>query len=88
MWVKPAQSMKTGKAHRVPVSVQSLAVLRDARTDWARHHGRGRVHAEFALAHVEGSATVATYARDDLLERRRSVMQQWADPFRGSGGGP
>ena len=34
---------------------------------------------EFALAHVEGSATVAAYARDDLLEKRRPVMQAWAD---------
>jgi len=30
---------------------------------------------EFALAHVEGSAKVATYARDDLLEKRRPIMQ-------------
>ncbi len=37
------------------------------------------VLSEFALAHVEGSATVAAYARDDLLEKRRPVMQRWAD---------
>ena len=34
---------------------------------------------EFALAHVEGSATVAAYARDDLLEKRHPVMQAWSD---------
>ena len=34
---------------------------------------------EFALAHVEGSKTVAAYARDDLLEARRPVMQAWSD---------
>lgn len=34
---------------------------------------------EFALAHVEGSMTVATYARDDLLEKRRRVMRAWRD---------
>ena len=38
---------------------------------------------EFALAHVEGSATVAAYARDDLLEKRRPVMQAWADCISG-----
>ena len=27
------------------------------------------------LAHVEGLATAAAYARDDLLEKRRPVMQ-------------
>ena len=34
---------------------------------------------EFALAHVEGSKTVAAYARDDLLEKRRAVMEAWCD---------
>ncbi len=123
VWVKPAESMKTGKAHRVPLSVQALAVLREARTelhagapvfpgsrpgamlgdkvmtqalrsagiaasghgfrstfkDWARLHDVDETLSEFALAHVEGSATVSAYARDDLLEKRRPVMQRWAD---------
>ena len=33
VWVKPAASMKTGKAHRVPLSNQALEVLREASTD-------------------------------------------------------
>ena len=33
---------------------------------------------------VEGSATVAACARDDLLEKRRPVMQRWADCIAGS----
>ncbi len=123
VWVKPAESMKTGKAHRVPLPDQALDVLREARADrrggglvfpgsrpgtmlgdkvmtqalrsagiaasghgfrssfkdWAREHDVEEVLSEFALAHVEGSATVAAYARDDLLEKRRPVMQRWAD---------
>ena len=112
--------MKTGNAHRVPLSVQALDVLRGARAevgsgglvfpgsrpgatlgnkvmtqalrsaasghgfgssfkDWAGQHGVDETLSEFALAHVEGSATVAAYARDDLLENRQHVMQQWAD---------
>ena len=47
--------------------------------DWARHAGVDELLSEFALAHVEGSRTVAAYARDDLLERRRPVMQAWSD---------
>ena len=122
-WVKPAESMKTGKPHRVPLSVQALDVLREARSevrggglvfpgsrpgtmlggkvmtqalrnagiaasghgfrssfkDWARQHDVDEMLSEFALAHVEGSAIVAAYARDDLLEKRRPVMQRWAD---------
>ena len=123
VWVKPAESMKTGKAHRVPLAVQVLDMLREARAevrgggyvfpgsrpramlgdkvmtqalrqagiaasghgfrssfkDWARQHDVDETLSEFALAHVEGSATVAAYARDDLLEKRRPVMQGWAD---------
>ncbi len=123
VWTKPAESMKTGKAHRVPLSVQALNVLEEARgdaraggyvfpgsrpgamvgnkvmtqalrqariaasghgfrssfKDWARQHDVDELLSEFALAHVEGSATVAAYARDDLLEKRRPVMQRWAD---------
>ena len=52
--------------------------FRSSFKDWARQHGVDETLSEFALAHVEGSATVAAYARDDLLERRRPVMQQWA----------
>ncbi len=49
------------------------AVVRSLRTGKVeRKHMR-------ALAHVEGSKTVRAYARDDLLEKRRAVMQAWAD---------
>ena len=47
-------------------------------SDWARQHDVDELLLEFTRAHVEGSATVAAYARDDLLEKRRLVMQRWA----------
>ena len=53
--------------------------FRSSFKDWAREHDVDELLTEFALAHVEGSATVAAYARDDLLEKRRPVMQRWAD---------
>ena len=34
---------------------------------------------EAALAHVHADPTVAAYARSDVLEARRSLMQRWAD---------
>ncbi len=34
---------------------------------------------EAALAHTLGSSTVQAYARSDLFERRRDLMQKWAD---------
>ena len=34
---------------------------------------------EAALAHTLGNSTEVAYARSDLFERRRVLMQQWAD---------
>ena len=33
---------------------------------------------EFALAHVVGDSTVRAYQRSDMVEKRRSLMQDWA----------
>ena len=45
---------------------------------WAQDGGIDRDVREFSVARVEGSKTVAAYARSDLLKRRRPVMQQYA----------
>ena len=57
--------------------------FRSSFKDWARQHDVDELPSEFVLAHVEGSATVAAYARDDLLEKQRPVMQAWADCISG-----
>ena len=41
---------------------------------------------EAALAHVVGNKVVAAYARTDLFERRRALMDQWAKYLEGGGG--
>ena len=61
--------------------------FRSSFKDWARHEGVDEILSEFALAHVEGSKTVAAYARDDLLEKRRPVMQAWCDYVAAAGSG-
>ena len=38
---------------------------------------------ESALAHTLGNSTEQAYARSDLFERRRSLMQRWADYLTG-----
>ena len=38
---------------------------------------------ESALAHTLGNSTEQAYARSDLFERRRTLMQQWADYLTG-----
>ena len=76
-----------GHIHRVPLFEQRAhpRVLPRARSsfkDWARQHDVDEVLSEFALAHFEGSATVAAYERDDLLEKQRPVMR-WVDYIAG-----
>jgi hypothetical protein len=34
---------------------------------------------EAALAHTLGNSTEQAYARSNLFERRRALMQRWAD---------
>ena len=38
---------------------------------------------EAALAHTIGNSTEAAYARTDLFERRRALMQAWANYLSG-----
>ena len=120
----PAERMKTGKEHRVPLSKQAVACvvaasndlfdgkglifpgstgkplsdmaltmicrrmnlpatahgMRSTFRDWAAECSDvPREIAEHALAHVEGSAAELAYRRTDYLDKRRELMQDWAD---------
>ena len=127
VWRIPAERMKGGKEHRVPLSEQAMEILGEAYklrdesglvfpsslkpvmpmsdmtlTKVLRTTGlsdRATVHgfrssfknwtleqtdtpwavSEAALAHILGNSTEQAYARSDLFERRRVLMQQWAD---------
>ena len=45
--------------------------------DWCGENGVARELAEACLAHAVGNQAEAAYARSDLLERRRRVMEEW-----------
>lgn len=47
--------------------------------DWAAREDVSWVVAERCLMHKPGNSTAMSYFRDDLLEKRRVVMQKWAD---------
>lgn len=122
IWVIPAERMKAGKEHRVPLSVQALqllksipkseagdwvftsatgkplsdmaltTVLRRMKVDAVPHGFRStfrdwagemtnhpRDVAEQALAHTLENKVEAAYRRGDALEKRRFMMQEWAD---------
>ena len=122
VWTVPAERMKAGREHRVPLCRRALEVLRDAREfgdgnalvfpgprgkalsdmtlsklvreqgipavphgfrssfrDWASERtNHPREVIEAALAHVVRNRTEAAYARSDLFERRRRLMDDWA----------
>jgi integrase len=52
--------------------------LRSTFRDWTRQQAEDRELAELSLAHTVGDATEQAYARDDLLDRRRGLLQRWA----------
>lgn len=53
--------------------------MRSTFRDWAAEHGYDRVLAEKALQHQTGTEVEQAYQRSDLLERRRPMMQAWAE---------
>ena len=120
-WTIPASRTKTGKAFRVPLGEQALAVLAEARAlgckggyvfcgarggrvnegafldllrglridctahglrsslrSWMSDAGVPRDVAEWSLNHAFMSDTEASYARSDLLERRRPILERWS----------
>jgi integrase len=127
-WIVPAERMKGGREHRMPLSEPALDVLKEmaqarvssdlsalvfpgrdagrplsdmSLTAVLRRMGRGELTAhgfrssfrdwaaettayptelvEMALAHTVGNKVEAAYRRGDLFEKRRRLMQDWAD---------
>lgn len=52
--------------------------FRSSFRDWCGETGQARDVAEQALAHVIKNKAEAAYARSDLFERRRNLMEAWA----------
>lgn len=121
-WTIPAERMKAGRPHRVPLSDRAIEILREARqfSDanefifpsaygrtlsnmtlskllkdlsipavphgfrtsirvWAQEQTTAsRAVMEAMLAHRLGDAAEQAYARSELLEKRRVLMNQWA----------
>ena len=126
IWTIPAERMKAGQEHQVPLSSQAMLLLKNLpRTsspyvffsakgtplsdmalsmlmrrmgqdavphgfrstfrDWAgdkTHYARDL--AEAALAHTLTNKVEAAYRRSTALEKRRAMMQDWADFITGS----
>jgi integrase len=130
LWTCPADRMKTGEAHRVPLTDEMLSIIEPLRAmqssfvfegqkrhqplsnmsmlmllrrmkvegvtvhgfrstfrDWASEAADvPREVAEMSLAHKGGSDVERAYARSDLLEKRRSLMERWSNFVSGKKG--
>jgi integrase len=125
-WTVPAERMKAGRQHRVPLSPRALAILEEMqahrygddgfifpggnagkplsnmaflmllrrmdRSDLTAHGFRATFKTwasertgfqneivEAALAHVVGSKVEQAYRRGDMFEKRRRLMDAWAE---------
>ena len=123
LWTCPEERMKTGEAHKVPLTKEMLSIIEPLRAmkseyvfegqkrdkplsnmsmlmllrrmnvegvtvhgfrstfrDWASEVANApREVAEMSLSHRIGSDVERAYARSDLLEKRRKLMERWSD---------
>jgi integrase len=135
VWTIPADRMKRGLEHRIPLSEAALAVLKKVRglnsemvfpsnqlskdgkariqsvmvfkslqirmkregftvhgfrssfRDWASESAKAdREVAEAALSHATGNEVERAYARSDLIERRKVLMEAWSQYCTGATG--
>ncbi len=85
-FVFPSKGDKPISVTRLPRMLHSLNVaavphgFRSSFRDWtAEETDHPREVVEAALAHAVANRTEAAYARSDLFERRRRLMDEWAD---------
>ena len=130
LWTCPEERMKTGAAHRVPLTEEMLAIIEPLRAmkseyvfegqkrhkplsnmsmlmllrrmgvegvtvhgfrstfrDWASEVANApREVAEMSLAHQVGLDVERAYARSDLLDKRRALMERWSQHVSGGTG--
>jgi integrase len=65
---------------KVPVTVHGF---RSSARSWMADTGVPFELAEAALAHQVGNAVVQAYQRSSMLERRRPILNAWADHVTG-----
>jgi integrase len=90
-WMKPVDHVGlwflvqrlTGREAGQPI-VASPHGMRSAARSWMAAQEVPFDVAEACLAHATGNATVAAYHRESHLEKRRVVLQDWADFLRGA----
>lgn len=57
----------------------TLHGMRSTFSDWGAKNEKNFLVSEKQLMHAVGNNVFRAYQRDDLLEQRRKLMQEWAD---------
>jgi len=78
------KSGRTGWKDRQTGKIAVPHGFRSTFRDWATEQGYDHDMAEIALAHKPGTKVERTYRRTDMFERRRDLMQAWADYAHGA----
>lgn len=60
----------------MPITVHGT---RSTFSDWCAKNNKNFLVSEKQLMHAVGNEVFRAYQRDDLLEQRRVLMQEWAD---------
>jgi integrase len=78
---KPLSHVSMAKVmHRLQINGVTVHGFRSAFRDWAGNETHfPREVAEAALAHVIGDKAEQAYRRGDALEKRRALMEAWAN---------
>ena len=77
---KPLSDMTlTAVLKRLEIDDATVHGFRSSFRDWCSDTGKDRELAERALAHVLRNQTERAYARSTMLDRRRQLMDEWAE---------
>lgn len=73
------QNALSSYARRLTDKPFTLHGCRSTFSDWCAKNEKNFVVSEKCLMHAVGNAVFRAYQRDDLLEQRRKLLQEWAD---------
>jgi integrase len=83
-WIDPnVMTLSEGPAEEPQPRPAVPHGLRSTFKDWATKRGFDNIQSELALAHNVGNEVEQRYRRDDLVEERRAMMEQYAGFCRG-----
>jgi integrase len=81
---KPLTDMGLLKEQRLLDKVANVHGWRSSFRDWGSENEKDPVLLELSLGHAVGGAVERAYARSNLVELRRPLMQSWADHITGA----